>query len=142
LAFPVARADVGDKLGEGFGDGAGDGAAAFAGAAAGSAVLGAVAAVAGELAFVSEPSLVPPNTGATNTRATTELQSQLFRFISYVVLHDREPFIEVDKRESLLSRACGHVLGQVIIKAVSPSFVCGIGNRLELYTDFERLQHF
>ena len=104
MAFPVARADVGDKLGEGFGDGAGDGAAGFAGAAAGSAVPGAVAAVAAELAFVSEPSFVPANTGATNTTANNELQSQLFRFIIYVVLLNREPFIEVGKRESLLPR--------------------------------------
>lgn len=140
MAFPVARADVGDKLGEGFGDGTGDGAAGFAGAAAGSAVPGAVAAVAAELAFVSEPSFVPANTGATNTTAKTELQSQLFTFISYVVLHNREPFIEVGKRESLLPGACGHASGRVIIKSVSPSFVSGIQNRLELYTDFQRLQ--
>ena len=86
--------------------------AGFAGAAAGSDVLGAVAAVAAELDFVSEPSFVPANTGATNTTANNELQSQLFRFISYVVLRNREPFIEIDKHHSLHGSACSSPMFQ------------------------------
>jgi hypothetical protein len=103
LPAPAATDAFGERIGEGFGDGVGVG-AGFAEAAAGSAALDAVAVVAAGLPFVSGPSLVPANTGATNTTAKTELPSQLFRFISYVVLRKREPFIGVGKPESLLPR--------------------------------------
>jgi hypothetical protein len=94
FAFPAARVELGDKLGDGFG---------LAGVAAGSAAFVALAVLAAGLLLVSAPSFVRAKSGATSTAASSELQSHLFRFIIYFVLLNREPFIEIGKRDSPLA---------------------------------------
>ncbi len=93
MALPAAAEVAEDKLGEGLGAGAGLG----VGAPAGSPAFDPVAVLAAGLLFAAA-SFAPANAGITNTAATRQLQSHCFQFISGVFLLDREPFIEVGKR--------------------------------------------
>jgi hypothetical protein len=95
VTFAFPRAGVG--LGEGFG---------LAEGATGSAAFAVLAVLAEGLLFASAASFVPAKakTGAINAATSSELQSHLFKFINFVVLLNREPFIEIDKGDNFLPK--------------------------------------
>jgi hypothetical protein len=84
------------RAGVGFMDGCG-----LTGATGDPAGFGAAAALATGLLFASAASFVPANSGAIDTAAISEPQIHPFRFICYVVLRNREPFVEVSKRDNI-----------------------------------------
>jgi hypothetical protein len=103
VTFESTVVEVRLGLGLALGDGPGEG-LGLAGVEAASAAFDVFALFAEELFFDSALSFVPAKTGATETAATSKLQSHRLRFIIYLFLLNREPFSEIGKNDNISSR--------------------------------------